>query len=72
VKKESREQYVYFARDLEGWQTETDFRQHLRIEDLPNEENPREWVRWRKMANVAVIALMSSKQTRLEHTLRPY
>ena len=35
--------------------------QHLRIEDLPNEENPREWVRWRKMANVAVIAFMSSK-----------
>lgn len=38
----------------------TDSRQHLRIEDLPNEENPREWTKGRKMANVAVIALMSS------------
>ncbi|XP_014560036.1 hypothetical protein COCVIDRAFT_90080 [Bipolaris victoriae FI3] len=32
---------------------------HLRIEDLPSDENPREWTKGRKMANVAVIALMS-------------
>ncbi|KAF2026014.1 MFS general substrate transporter [Setomelanomma holmii] len=30
----------------------------LRIEDFP-EENPRSWQKWRKMANVGVIALMS-------------
>ncbi|CAG5173574.1 uncharacterized protein ALTATR162_LOCUS7651 [Alternaria atra] len=41
------------------WSEEGEPRTHLRIEDLSNEENPREWVRWRKMANVAVIALMS-------------
>lgn len=32
----------------------------LRIQDLPEENNPREWPRWNKMANVAVIAGMSS------------
>ncbi|KAF2847805.1 MFS general substrate transporter [Plenodomus tracheiphilus IPT5] len=32
---------------------------HLRIQDLSPSENPREWVHWRKMANVAVIASMS-------------
>ena len=37
-----------------------DLEQLLRIEDLPSEYNPREWSRWNKMANVVVIACMSS------------
>ncbi|KAI4673195.1 uncharacterized protein J4E88_008807 [Alternaria novae-zelandiae] len=41
------------------WSEEGEPRTHLRIGDLSNDENPREWARWRKMANVAVIALMS-------------
>ncbi|RMZ66556.1 multidrug resistant [Pyrenophora seminiperda CCB06] len=41
------------------WSEEGETRTHLRIQDLSSEENPREWARWRKMANVAVIALMS-------------
>ncbi|CAO2657087.1 Nn.00g058900.m01.CDS01 [Neocucurbitaria sp. VM-36] len=41
------------------WSEEGEARKHLRIEDLADEDNPREWVRWRKMANVAVIAFMS-------------
>jgi hypothetical protein len=36
--------------------------QLLRIEDYPD-ENPRSWQKWRKMANVGVIALMSSKSS---------
>ncbi|KAH7399681.1 major facilitator superfamily domain-containing protein [Pyrenochaeta sp. MPI-SDFR-AT-0127] len=41
------------------WSEEGEARTHLTIEDLSDDENPREWVRWRKMANVAVIAFMS-------------
>ncbi|EFQ94880.1 hypothetical protein CFE70_001325 [Pyrenophora teres f. teres 0-1] len=41
------------------WSEEGEPRTHLRIQDLSSDENPREWARWRKMANVAVIALMS-------------
>ncbi|RAQ99149.1 mfs general substrate transporter [Stemphylium lycopersici] len=41
------------------WSEEGEPREHLRIQDLADEENPREWARWRKLANVGVIALMS-------------
>ncbi|KAH6095324.1 hypothetical protein HBI65_113150 [Parastagonospora nodorum] len=37
---------------------EGESREILRLEDFP-EENPRTWAKWRKMANVGVIALMS-------------
>ena len=50
----------FCARNLTENKRFANLRQHLRIEDLPSEENPREWTKRRKMANVAVIALMSS------------
>jgi hypothetical protein len=44
-------------------QDATDDIQSIRIEDYPD-ENPRSWQKWRKMANVGVIALMSSMYCR--------
>ncbi|KAH5403970.1 hypothetical protein HBI88_172610 [Parastagonospora nodorum] len=42
----------------ERFSEEGESREILRLEDFP-EENPRTWAKWRKMANVGVIALMS-------------
>ncbi|KAL5113341.1 hypothetical protein ACEQ8H_008787 [Pleosporales sp. CAS-2024a] len=43
---------------LRDWSSVEDSRTLLRIEDFP-QENPKTWPKWRKMANVFIIALMA-------------